>query len=81
MGALVLECCRRSLAASLGDILHYIQGDELSTHLHDQACIMWDTGREIPLSVEVRLRDLSIWQPIIFKSGLQEYSLPLLSLQ
>lgn len=29
--ALVLEPCRRKLAASLGNILHYIQGDDLSS--------------------------------------------------
>lgn len=31
-------------------------------------CISWDTGREVPCSVEIHLQDFSIWQPVIFKN-------------
>jgi hypothetical protein len=68
---LILEKSRQLIAESLGEILYYIQRNELSSYPHDQACILWDTTKEIPMSIRVGIKgykDLAIWQPVLFRN-------------
>ncbi|CAM6093891.1 unnamed protein product [Calypogeia fissa] len=60
--SLLLENCRQQVAGALGKVLYYVQGDEYSSYPHDRACILWDTTREVPRSIKIKLReDLAIW--------------------
>jgi hypothetical protein len=68
---LILEKIRQLIAESLGEILYYIQGDELSSYPHDRACILWDTTKELPMNIRVGIKgykDLAIWQPVLFRN-------------
>jgi hypothetical protein len=68
---LILEKSMIQIAETLGEILYYIQGEELSLYPHDRVCILWDTTQEVPMSIRVGIKgykDLAIWQPVLFKN-------------
>lgn len=67
----ILEADKIAIAETLGDVLHFIQGEEKSTHPHDKACILWDTDRPAPNNIKVEIEyddELAIWQEVKFRN-------------
>jgi hypothetical protein len=52
----------------LGPILHYSQGDSRTMYPHDRACILWDLRRTVPDHIKIIHSNLTLWQPIDFKT-------------
>lgn len=67
--ALVLKDNRRDLMLRMGPLLHFAQGEDVTSYPHDRACILWDTTKEVPKRLRIWVDDDNyVWQTVIFKN-------------
>jgi hypothetical protein len=65
---LIFEPQRRRLVEQLGPILQYTHSDLWTSYPHDRTCVMWDLRRAIPENIKIIHKNLTLGQPIDFKT-------------
>jgi hypothetical protein len=65
---LIFEPQRRKLVEQLGPILHYTRADKWSTYPNDRVCVLWDLQQTVPEHIKIVHSNLTLWQPIDFKT-------------